>query len=205
MKHGGGKRCKSENCTKSAQGSTDFCKAHGGGKRCNWGGDGKCEKFARGKSGLCAAHTSMVQERDGNVNKKGNFGTGIGIGIGIGPGLFHGLVPGPTSTIVSSFENTYSSSGISIVSDYIDSLENPNPAKRQHLIPPQVLVPPSMKSPFSSSFRMQLSSDHGGGNSGDNGGSRKTMEFVVPEGRVHGGGLLSLLGGNLKNASVDGV
>ncbi|KAI3509375.1 hypothetical protein L1887_24602 [Cichorium endivia] len=185
VKHGGGKRCRTENCTKSAQGSTDFCKAHGGGKRCNWGGEGTCEKFARGKSGLCAAHTSMVQERE---NKKNNFG--------IGPGLFHGLVPAPASTAVSSFENTYSSSGVSIVSDSIDSLEKP--AKRQHLIPPQVLVPPSMKSPFSSSF--QLNSDgRQGGESG------RTTELVVPEGRVHGGGLLSLLGGNLKNASIDGV
>ncbi|GJZ19983.1 hypothetical protein Tco_0556573 [Tanacetum coccineum] len=177
VKHGGGKRCKSENCTKSAQGSTDFCKAHGGGKRCNWGGDGKCEKFARGKSGLCAAHTSMFQEREASVNKKSN------LGIGIGPGLFHGLVPGPASTIISSFDNTYSSSAISIVSDSNDSLEKP--AKRQQLIPPQVLVPPSMKSPFSSS-------------------SRKSSEFVVPEGRVHGGGLLSLLGGSMTNATIDG-
>ncbi|KAI3770238.1 hypothetical protein L6452_01364 [Arctium lappa] len=188
VKHGGGKRCKTENCTKSAQGSTDFCKAHGGGKRCNWGGEGACEKFARGKSGLCAAHTSMVQEREANVNKKGNFG--------IGPGLFHGLVPAPSSTMVSSFENTYSSSGVSIISDSIESLEKPA-KRRQHLIPPQVLVPPSMKS---SSFTMQMSSE---GDHGSSGGKRR--EFVVPEGRVHGGGLLSLLGGNLKNATIDGM
>lgn len=37
VRHGGGKRCKFEGCGKSAQGSTDFCKAHGGGKRCTWG------------------------------------------------------------------------------------------------------------------------------------------------------------------------
>ncbi|KAL9259946.1 putative WRKY transcription factor 19, partial [Drosera capensis] len=67
VRHGGGKRCKVENCGKSAQGSTDFCKAHGGGKRCCWG-DGKCDKFARGKSGLCAAHCSLVQ---GKESKKG--------------------------------------------------------------------------------------------------------------------------------------
>ncbi|KAJ0501204.1 hypothetical protein HanHA300_Chr11g0398131 [Helianthus annuus] len=140
VKHGGGKRCKFENCTKSAQGSTDFCKAHGGGKRCNWGGEGKCEKFARGKSGLCAAHASMVQEKEANVNKRGGFG--------IGPGLFHGVVQAPASTVMSS--------------------------------------------------------DHGGERS-ENGNSRKSLEFVVPEGRVHGGGLLSLLGGNLKNATIDGV
>ncbi|XP_076921143.1 uncharacterized protein LOC143582475 [Bidens hawaiensis] len=181
VKHGGGKRCKFENCTKSAQGSTDFCKAHGGGKRCIWGGEGKCEKFARGKSGLCAAHGSMVQEKEANTNKRGHFG--------IGHGLFHGVVAGPGSTVMSSFDNTYSSSGVSIVSDSNDSLEKP--AKRRQLIPPRVLVPPSMKSPLSSSFT--------------NGNSRLTLEFEVPEGRVHGGGLLSLLGGNLKNATVDGV
>ncbi|KAD3067347.1 hypothetical protein E3N88_35227 [Mikania micrantha] len=194
VKHGGGKRCKSENCTKSAQGSTDFCKAHGGGKRCNWGGEGKCEKFARGKSGLCAAHATMVQEKEASITKRGAFG--------IGPGLFHGVVQAPASTIMSSFENTYSSSGVSIVSDSIDSRERP--AKRQHLIPPQVLVPLSMKSPFSSSFTTQLSSDRGRERR-ENGDSRKSLEFVVPEGRVHGGGLLSLLGGNLKNATIDGV
>ncbi|KAI3471186.1 hypothetical protein Pfo_027849 [Paulownia fortunei] len=72
VRHGGGKRCKFEGCTKSAQGSTDFCKAHGGGKRCSWGQLGlefgdlgaiPCDKFARGKSGLCAAHSAQVQEK----------------------------------------------------------------------------------------------------------------------------------------------
>ncbi|KAK9280061.1 hypothetical protein L1049_013746 [Liquidambar formosana] len=37
VRHGGGKRCKHEGCGKSAQGSTDYCKAHGGGKQCSWG------------------------------------------------------------------------------------------------------------------------------------------------------------------------
>ena len=32
--HGGGKRCIEPDCTKSAAGATDYCKAHGGGKRC---------------------------------------------------------------------------------------------------------------------------------------------------------------------------
>lgn len=71
VRHGGGKRCKFEGCTKSAQGSTDFCKAHGGGKRCSWGQLGSefggpgvvpCDKFARGKSGLCVSHSAQVQE-----------------------------------------------------------------------------------------------------------------------------------------------
>ncbi|GFY89383.1 hypothetical protein Acr_06g0013230 [Actinidia rufa] len=186
VKHGGGKRCKFENCGKSAQGSTDFCKAHGGGKRCNWGGEGKCEKFARGKRGLCAAHSSMVQERETN---KGGM---------IGPNLFHGLVSG-SSTGVSSFENNYSSSGASVASDSIDSLEM---AAKRHLIPPQVLVPLSMK--CSSSYSRPLSSEKqgevskGGGCVAD--GARRSFDFVVTEGRVHGGGLMSLLVGNLNNA-----
>lgn len=71
VRHGGGKRCKSEGCGKSAQGSTDFCKAHGGGKRCSWGQAGSvfgglaaapCDRFARGKIGLCAAHSALVQD-----------------------------------------------------------------------------------------------------------------------------------------------
>ncbi|CAD5316232.1 unnamed protein product [Arabidopsis thaliana] len=59
-------------CGKSAQGSTDFCKAHGGGKRCAWGqpeteyagqsSSGPCTSFARGKTGLCALHNSLVQD-----------------------------------------------------------------------------------------------------------------------------------------------
>lgn len=71
VRHGGGKRCKYEGCGKSAQGSTDFCKAHGGGKRCSWGqpgsglgqGEGPCDKFARGKTGLCASHSAQVQDK----------------------------------------------------------------------------------------------------------------------------------------------
>lgn len=72
MRHGGGKRCKFEACGKSAQGSTDFCKAHGGGKRCSWGHPGSeysnqpggpCNSFARGKTGLCALHNGLVQDK----------------------------------------------------------------------------------------------------------------------------------------------
>ncbi|KAE8055427.1 hypothetical protein FH972_012267 [Carpinus fangiana] len=72
VRHGGGKRCKSDGCGKSAQGSTDFCKAHGGGKKCSWGHPGSeygsqpggpCNSFARGKTGLCAHHSGLVQDK----------------------------------------------------------------------------------------------------------------------------------------------
>lgn len=192
VRHGGGKRCKYENCGKSAQGSTDFCKAHGGGKRCTWG-EGKCEKFARGKSGLCAAHTSMVQERG---TTKGGL---------IAPGLFHDLVSG-ASTAGCRFGNGCSSSKISLVPNSIELPERP--AKRQRLIPPQVLVPVSMKSSTSNSSFLTAEKTAGGMDAGGSGlgssAGRKIFDFVVPEGRVHGGGLMSLLGGNLKNA-IDGI
>lgn len=63
VRHGGGKRCKFEGCPKCAQGSTDYCKAHGGGKRCSWGTI-PCDKSVKGKSGLCASHSVLVQEQD---------------------------------------------------------------------------------------------------------------------------------------------
>lgn len=97
VRHGGGRRCKFEECGKSAQGSTDFCKAHGGGKRCLWGqegsvyshevqgvdGRGPCDRYARGKIGLCAAHSALVQDHRSHGGKA--------LGPGIGSGLFHGL------------------------------------------------------------------------------------------------------------------
>lgn len=84
VRHGGGKRCKSEGCGKSAQGSTDFCKAHGGGKRCSWGQPGSvvgnqaaapCDRFARGKTGLCASHSALVQDK--RVHGGGTLGPTI--------------------------------------------------------------------------------------------------------------------------------
>ena len=38
--HGGGKRCRSDGCNKSAVGGSDLCTAHGGGKRCQYEGMG---------------------------------------------------------------------------------------------------------------------------------------------------------------------
>ncbi|TVU20112.1 hypothetical protein EJB05_36305, partial [Eragrostis curvula] len=83
VRHGGGKRCKFEGCAKSAQGSTDFCKAHGGGKRCSWGQEGSgfgaggppCDKFARSKIGLCAAHSALIE--DHCVHGGGSLGPAI--------------------------------------------------------------------------------------------------------------------------------
>ena len=83
------------------QGSTEYCKAHGGGKRCNFGGG--CEKFARGRSGLCAAHGTLVASQQ----RRGGGGM-------IGPGLFHGIV---LSASAANMNSDYSSLGVSTVSD----------------------------------------------------------------------------------------
>ncbi|CAN6970501.1 hypothetical protein IGI04_033655 [Brassica rapa subsp. trilocularis] len=176
VKHGGGKRCKCLGCKKSAQGRTELCKAHGGGKRCSWGGGLVCEKFARGKSGLCAAHNSMAQDKAGSK-----------IGL-IGPGLFSGLVSTTTD---------YSLSGVSAVSDCTDSIDRypqQHLEKRQKvMIPMQVLVPPSMKSlRFSNTERPETD------NKSSNSNGRNMLDFMIHEDRVHGGGLMSLLNGSLK-------
>uniref|UniRef100_A0A0D3F6S9 WRKY19-like zinc finger domain-containing protein n=1 Tax=Oryza barthii TaxID=65489 RepID=A0A0D3F6S9_9ORYZ len=175
VKHGGGKRCRVDGCAKSAQGSTEFCKAHGGGKRCTWATG--CEKFARGRSGLCAAHGTLMASQQRRAGGGGSM---------IGPGLFHGLI--------GAMNNGYSSSGVSTASEYSDACDGA--ARRQELIPPQVLVPNSMKSSCSSAPPPPPPPSSMG--RGREGGG-----LVVPEGRVHGGGLLSLLGGSFRNVDVD--
>eukprot|EP00249_Psilotum_nudum_P020259 c27626_g1_i1 orf=268-3072(-) len=117
VRHGGGKRCKFEGCSKSAQGSTDFCKAHGGGKRCLWGQNdskysfefikdkggelvkGPCERFARGKLGLCAAHSALFQ--DGRVH--GDASLGHAVTAGFQPALTWGFMPVPGQKQHASF------------------------------------------------------------------------------------------------------
>lgn len=169
MKHGGGKRCKFDGCNKSAQGSTDLCKAHGGGKRCAW--DTGCDKFARGRSGLCAAHATLMASKLEHDPSQGRSMAG--------PGLFSGIVSG-SSAAGSSMDHGISSSGHATWSDCVDSSGDMQSGGRL-LIPHQVLVPGSLKA--SSSYSLA------GNASG----------LVVPEGRVHGGGLMSMLrvGGNL--------
>lgn len=121
----------------------------------------------------------------------------------IAPGLFRGLVPA-ASTACSSFENN-SSSGVSVVSDSYDSMETP--AKRQHLIPKEVLVPLSMKSPSYPNFLTAHMPDQDtsfNSTAAGSSGAQKGVEFNLPEGRVHGGDLMLFFGGNLKNA-LDGI
>jgi hypothetical protein len=56
IRHGGGKRCEVEGCTKGASGTVGggarFCIAHGGGRRCRVDG---CRSTAK-RDGLCSSH-----------------------------------------------------------------------------------------------------------------------------------------------------
>lgn len=55
--HGGGKRCTFFGCNKGAEGSTLFCKGHGGGKRCTFQcGDDVCPKSVHGGTLFCVRH-----------------------------------------------------------------------------------------------------------------------------------------------------
>ncbi|XP_076940936.1 uncharacterized protein LOC143610302 [Bidens hawaiensis] len=135
-------------------------------------------KSARGRSVLLVPHGSMVQESKENKNAS----------LGNTPRFIHGLVLGQGP---GSCDNR-SLSGSSAVSNSTGWIEKP--AKRRQMIPPQVLVPSSMKSSLLLPVTRQPSSGT------HNNGGRESLERAAPEDRVHGGSLLSLLmGSNLGN------
>ncbi|CAH2049291.1 unnamed protein product, partial [Thlaspi arvense] len=162
VRHGGGKRCKSEGCGKSAQGSTDFCKAHGGGRRCSWGQLGSefgglvgvltCDKFARGKSGLCAAHTAQAQDR------KTHGGTSS----------VHAL-HSPCSSMLEMMKEKNHPDGTKTTGNINSSIDFTN-YRRQ-------LIPLELPSRDVASV-----------------GNSCLVHFSLPEGRVHGGNLMAMLG-----------
>ncbi|KAG6389705.1 hypothetical protein SASPL_151178 [Salvia splendens] len=163
--HGGGKRCKFEGCPKSAQGSTDFCKAHGGGKRCSWGHLGSglgshdavpCDKFARGKSGLCVAHSAQVQEE----KTHGDFALGS-------------ATQGPSFSTSTQMNGVFApGAGIS----YHGSTGAPS-IGFGHV---QASLPFAV-------------------------GNICWDQMSLPEGRVHGGGLMAMLGGRTIAATADRI
>lgn len=53
VRHGGGRRCQTDGCKRSAEGSTNHCIRHGGGKRCLTQG---CKSSARGSTNHCIRH-----------------------------------------------------------------------------------------------------------------------------------------------------
>lgn len=166
VRHGGGKRCKHLGCGKSAQGSTDFCKAHGGGKRCSWGQVGglefgdqatpPCDKFARGKTGLCAAHSTCVHD------KHSKEGGGI-------------LCPSPPS------QNPKSGALEKMKEPIVDENNCADGVKflvRKNLVDLNSSELMEDGHPLDNFVEVNIESP---------------VQFSLPEGRVHGGGLMAML------------
>jgi hypothetical protein len=72
--HGGGKRCSAESCTKSVHGGTQYCVAHGGGKRCVVEG---CKKSARGRTDRCVGHGGGKRCQSAGCLKSAQGSTGF--------------------------------------------------------------------------------------------------------------------------------
>ncbi|KAG8044880.1 hypothetical protein GUJ93_ZPchr0008g12228 [Zizania palustris] len=70
--HGGGKRCAISGCTKSARGRTEYCVRHGGGKRCRFEG---CTKSAQGSTDFCKAHGGGKRCSWGQMDSSFGVGT----------------------------------------------------------------------------------------------------------------------------------
>jgi len=66
-----------------------------------------CDKFARGKTGLCAAHSALVSDRQVH----GGSAVGSAITPGLAPGLFRGLVSGAGQSRPSTLTTTTASMG----------------------------------------------------------------------------------------------
>ncbi|CAN6838828.1 unnamed protein product, partial [Brassica oleracea] len=185
--HGGGKRCVVSGCTKSARGRTDCCVKHGGGKRCVVG---ECGKSAQGSGELCKAHgggkrcswggggcEKFARGKSGLCAKHNSVKEKGGDG-----GSKSGLIgPGLFSGLVIGSSSDHSQSEVSAI-----QLEK---RQKMMMIPMQVLVPSSMRS---------MSDSHEG--------ETNVFDFMIPEERVHGGGMMmSLLGGSMKQPSTDGI
>ncbi|KAE8811881.1 loricrin-like [Hordeum vulgare] len=171
--HGGGKRCVAPGCTKSARGRTDCCVRHGGGKRCKSDG---CGKSAQGSTDFCKAHGG---------GKRCAWSAGCEKFARGRSGLCsaHG-------NLTASKQELECGQGRSMIGhglfSGIDSSSSTVGSSMEHVI--------SSSLPGALSDFCGESSEHGQ----EGGGSRnQSFGFVVPEGRVHGGGLMSMLRGHL--------
>jgi len=85
--HGGGRRCKDEDCTKSAFDRTGFCRGHGGGRRCQHVG---CLKAASsGGTPHCKAHGGGKRCKEEDCTKSAIDDTGFCRGHGGGKRCQH--------------------------------------------------------------------------------------------------------------------
>ncbi|KAJ0233905.1 hypothetical protein HA466_0279180 [Hirschfeldia incana] len=192
--HGGGKRCIFSGCGKGAEGSTPLCKAHGGGKRCMADGGGICSKSVHGGTNFCVAHGGGKRCVVEGCSKSARGRTDCCVKHGDGECEKYargksGLCAKHNS-IKERGEDGGSKSGLigpGLFSGLV--VGSSSDQSQKMMIPMQVLVPSSMKCPSDSQ-----------------GGDTNMFDFMIPEERVHGGGLMmSLLGGSLKQPSTDGI
>lgn len=184
--HGGGKRCVVAGCTRSARGRTDRCVGHGGGKRCQCEG---CGKSAQGSTNYCKAHGGGKRcSWDGGCEKFARGRSGLCAAHGnaaaaaastSGGRLFEGLVyvrnaADSVPENVAAANTVDSLSGGSVVS----------------------VCSSSEAASESTGMIVEYSAS-----TGKLEWSQLESGPEIPEGRVHGGGLMSLLGGSFRNAA----
>ncbi|KAL6629572.1 hypothetical protein ACP70R_029337 [Stipagrostis hirtigluma subsp. patula] len=184
--HGGGKRCAAEGCKKSVHGGTQFCVAHGGGKRCVVEG---CKKSARGRTDRCVGHgggkrcqsAGCLKSAQGSTDFCKAHGGGKrclwghpGSDLGAGGPPCDRLARGKKGLCVqhnplvedNSVHGGRSFSGYSIVSDSLTQGDRPS----------------STETSMHSFFMHPLEAP-------------RHVPAPAPEGRVHGGNILSMFAG----------
>lgn len=165
--HGGGKRCAAPECTKSARGRTDFCVRHGGGKRCKFDG---CGKSAQGSTDFCKAHGG---------GKRCLWGH---------PGSEFGQDDAPCNTFARGKTGLCGSHGALVQDRRVHGGATIGVGGQDSIPDHSAMIKPIFNVNDTSSWTCvdhQQSLPIGG-----NASSGK-----VPEGRVHGGNLMAMLGG----------
>jgi hypothetical protein len=181
--HGGGKRCAISGCTKSARGRTEYCVRHGGGKRCRFEG---CSKSAQGSTDFCKAHGG---------GKRCSWGQ-TGSSFGTGPQQCDKFAQNKTGLC---------SAHSALVQDHCvrggalgpATLQFATDVKHQEMKVAKVKGVADEK--MCNNDKSLLDMDR----SVSNGVHPPVMSMIdpLPEGRVHGGGLLALLSGGRRTGA----
>ncbi|KAK1377139.1 Transcription factor [Heracleum sosnowskyi] len=181
--HGGGKRCAVPECTKSARGRTDYCVRHGGGKRCKVEG---CSKSAQGSTDFCKAHGGGKRCFWGHQDSE--FGKDDSPCNAFARGK-NGLCTSHSGLVQDKRVHGGATVGVIVqdskFSEMTKEVINHEDNTADYMMMDNTVVPTtgcisSMWKEGSLSVSLGTTSS----------------PVVVPEGRVHGGGLLALLSGS---------
>ena len=194
--HGGGKRCAVPECTKSARGRTAFCVRHGGGKRCRFEG---CGKSAQGSTDFCKAHGG------GRHCSWGVPGSGFGNQTSAPCDKFARGKTGLCASHGAQVQDNRVHGGITLD----PTLQGPIPGtagKMKDLVTAENMGAEVMMTTAGSGGNLGVNyfSSAGIGHSlerptQDNG---CPVQISLPEGRVHGGGLMAMLRGDIDSVGV---